>query len=133
MEKDMPEAPATIYVGIDVSKDKFAVAIASGKRRDEVLNLGTFENTPGSVERLLKKLSGRGDVSVCYEAGPTGYGLYRQVRAFGYECCVVAPSLTGPIRGQQNEDFSSRFANRHTPLPSHQTILTRSARFARNT
>jgi transposase len=27
------------------------------------------------------------------EAGPTGYGLYRQVRAFGYECCVVAPSL----------------------------------------
>nr|WP_238986661.1 hypothetical protein [Paracoccus sp. MKU1] len=129
----MPEAPATIYVGIDVSKDKFAVAIASGKRRDEVLNLGTFENTPGSVERLLKKLSGRGDVSVCYEAGPTGYGLYRQVRAFGYECCVVAPSLTGPIRGQQNEDFSSRFANRHTPLPSHQTILTRSARFARNT
>lgn len=40
---------------------------------------------------------------------------------------------TGPIRGQQNEDFSSRFANRHTPLPSHQTILILSARFARNT
>ena len=89
----MPEAQASIYVGIDVSKDKLAVAIATGERRDEVLSLGTFENTPGSVDKLLKKLSGRGTVSVCYEAGPTGYGLYRQVRAFGYDCCVVAPSL----------------------------------------
>lgn len=93
----MPEAQATIYVGIDVSKDKLAVAIATGERRDEVLSLGTFENTPGSVAKLLKKLSGRGNVSVCYEAGPTGYGLYRQVRAFGHDCCVVAPSLI-PVR-----------------------------------
>jgi transposase len=29
----------------------------------------------------------------CYEAGPTGYGLYRQVRALGHDCIVVAPSL----------------------------------------
>ena len=87
----MREAQASIYVGIDVSKDKLAVAIATGERRDEVLSLGTFENTPGSVDKLLKKLSGRGNVSVCYEAGPTGYGLYRQIRAFGYDCCVVAP------------------------------------------
>ena len=65
----MPEAQASIYVGIDVSKDKLAVAIASGERRDEVLSLGTFENTPVSVDKLLKKLSGRGNVSVCYEAG----------------------------------------------------------------
>ena len=80
-----------------MSKDRLAVAIATGERRDEVLSLGTFENTPGSVDKLLKKLSGRGNVSVCYEAGPTGYGLYRQVRAFGYDCCVVAPSLI-PVR-----------------------------------
>ncbi|MGH8115180.1 MAG: IS110 family transposase, partial [Rhodanobacteraceae bacterium] len=30
---------------------------------------------------------------VCYEAGPTGYGLYRQVLGLGHECIVVAPSL----------------------------------------
>ena len=94
MTKEQP----TIHVGIDVSKDKLAIAIADGGVRDEVLSLGTFENTPASVDRLLKKLSGRGSpVSVCYEAGPTGYGLYRQVRAFGFECCVVAPSLI-PVR-----------------------------------
>jgi len=88
----------TIYVGIDVSKDKLAVALAGGGLRDEVVSLGTFATAPASVDRLLKKLSARGaSVSVCYEAGPTGYGLYRQVRAFGFECCVVAPSLI-PVR-----------------------------------
>lgn len=93
----MPEAQASISVGIDVSKDKLAIAIDSGERRDEVLSLDTFENTPGSVYKLLKKLSGRGTVPVFYEAGPTGYGLYRQVRAYGYDCCVIAPSLI-PVR-----------------------------------
>ncbi len=93
----MRKAHGTIYVGIDVSKDKLAVAIAGGERGDEVLSLGTFENTPASVGKLLKKLAGRGNISACYEAGPTGYGLYRQIRAAGCECCVIAPSLI-PVR-----------------------------------
>jgi transposase len=32
-------------------------------------------------------------VHFCYEAGPTGYGLYRLIRSLGHECTVVAPSL----------------------------------------
>src|SRR5262245_63280265 len=28
----------------------------------------------------------------CYEAGPTGYELYRQIKNFGHECIVAAPS-----------------------------------------
>ncbi|MCO6365087.1 IS110 family transposase, partial [Paracoccus sp. 08] len=50
----MTSEQSTIYVGIDVSKDKLAVAIAGGERRDDVLSLGTFENTPASVSKLLK-------------------------------------------------------------------------------
>ena len=49
----MTSEQSTIYVGIDVSKDKLAVAIAGGERRDDVLSLGTFENTPASVSKLL--------------------------------------------------------------------------------
>ena len=94
----MTNEQPTIYVGIGVSKDKAAVAMASGGVHDKFLGFGTFENAPASVNRLLKKLSGGGSpVSVCYEAGPTGYGLYRHVRAFGFECCVVAPWLI-PVR-----------------------------------
>jgi len=36
-EKGMTEEQLTIHVGIDVSKDKLAVAIASGGERDMVL------------------------------------------------------------------------------------------------
>src|SRR6266849_10790167 len=32
-------------------------------------------------------------LTFCYEAGPTGYGLYRQITSLGQECSVVAPSL----------------------------------------
>ena len=47
-----------------------------------------------SVDRLLKKLTPHGEVlSFCDEAGPCGYGLYRQITGFGHDCMVVAPSL----------------------------------------
>jgi transposase len=36
--------------------------------------------------------SGRGWVAVAYEAGPTGFGLCRALRAAGIRCEVVAPS-----------------------------------------
>ncbi len=42
------------------------------------------------VQRLASKFD---DVHFCYEAGPTGYGLYRLIRSLGHECVVVAPSL----------------------------------------
>ena len=33
-----------------------------------------------------------GPVAVAYEAGPTGFGLYRSLTAAGIRCVVVAPS-----------------------------------------
>jgi hypothetical protein len=43
---------------------------------------------------VIKKLASKYEkVRVCYEAGPTGYGLYRQIITLGHECTVVAPSL----------------------------------------
>jgi transposase len=32
-------------------------------------------------------------LTFCYEAGPTGYGLYRLIKSIGHDCIVVAPSL----------------------------------------
>src|ERR1700745_3277484 len=71
-----------------------AVAVAEGGRQGELRYLGEFENTPPGVAKLIRKLAdGYETLHVCYEAGPTGYGLYRQVLAMGHECIVVAPSL----------------------------------------
>ena len=81
------------YVGMDTHKDTIAVAIADAGG-DKPRYYGAVANTPAAVAKLVKKLSRDGEVvSFCYEAGPCGYGLYRQLRELGHECTVVAPSL----------------------------------------
>ncbi len=83
-----------VYVGIDTSKLRNAVAIAEGGRNGGVRYFGEIDNTAEAVRRLVKKLSGKhARLTFCYEAGPTGYGLYRLIRDLGHECMVVAPSL----------------------------------------
>ena len=43
------------------------------------------------MNRLVKKLSARYQcLHFCYEAGPCGYGLHRQLTALGHQCDVVA-------------------------------------------
>jgi transposase len=81
-------------VAFDTSKLRNAVAIAEGGRASEVRFLGEIENTEAAVAKLVRKLAAKyGRLTFCYEAGPTGYGLYRQIRSLGHECMVVAPSL----------------------------------------
>lgn len=83
-----------VFVGIDTAKARNAVAVAESGRGGEIRYLGEFDNTPDAVIKLVRKLADRYEtVHFCYEAGPTGYGLYRQIRSLGYECTVVAPSL----------------------------------------
>jgi transposase len=38
---------------------------------------------------------------VCFEAGPTGYGLYRQIQDLGHDCMVVAPALIPKRPGER--------------------------------
>jgi transposase len=45
--------------------------------------VGEIENR-ATIERLIKKLARRHNrLQVWFEAGPTGYGLYRQMQARG--------------------------------------------------
>jgi len=82
------------FVAFDTSKSRNAVAIAEGGRGGEVRFLGEIENTPAATDKLVRKLAGKyARLTFCYEAGPTGYGLYRQITAMGQTCMVVAPSL----------------------------------------
>ena len=90
------------FVAFDVAKKKHAVAIAEGGRTGEVRFLGDVENSPLPIERTIKRLAGRYDrLHICFEAGPTGYGLYRQIQALGHECMVVAPALIPKRSGER--------------------------------
>src|SRR6267154_4535600 len=82
------------FIGLDTSKLRNAVAIAAGGRGGEVRFLGEIDNTPAATAKLVRKLSGKYErLTFCYEAGPTGYGLYRQITGLGHACNEVATSL----------------------------------------
>jgi len=90
----------TKYVGLDVSKEKIAVAIAE-EGREAPRFWGTIHNAPEAIKKLMNQLGKPGQLKVCYEAGPTGYGLYRQLLSIGIECTVVAPSLIPKKPGER--------------------------------
>ena len=82
------------FIGIDTSKSHNAVAIAEGVRGGEVRFLGEFPATEAAMRKLIAKLAAKySRLTFCYEAGPTGYGLYRLIKSLGHECIVAAPSL----------------------------------------
>jgi hypothetical protein len=79
------------FVGIDTSKLRNAVAIAEAGRSGEIRFLGEFDNTTEARRKLVAKRTRRyNKVHFCYEAGPTGYGLYRTITDLGESCIVVA-------------------------------------------
>lgn len=85
---------SVIFIGLDTSKLKISVAVADGVRKGEVRFFGDISSELASVASIVSKLSKRGaEFHSCYEAGPTGYGLYRQIVELGHDCVVVAPSL----------------------------------------
>jgi transposase len=82
------------YVGLDAHKKTISVAVAEPGRAGAVRSLGSIANQPATVARLAKRLAAaHGKLRFCYEAGPCGYGLHRQLTALGHDCVVAAPSL----------------------------------------
>jgi hypothetical protein len=68
----------TTYVAFDTSNETLAVAIAESGRDKEVRFFGTIASRPEAVQKLINKLAKqRPRLAFCYEAGATGYGLYR--------------------------------------------------------
>ncbi len=74
------------FVGIDVAKLRNAIAIADAGREGEVRFFGevdamdAMDAMDASMRRIIQRIAAKLDrVHFCYEAGPTGYGLYRLI------------------------------------------------------
>lgn len=83
------------YIGLDVHKESIAVAVARAGREAPV-SRGEIANRPKALVKLVERLNrefGGEVLRFGYEAGPCGYGLYRQLLGLGQDCQVVAPSL----------------------------------------
>ena len=82
------------YIGLDVHKETISVALAEAGKRNEGREYGKIANTPAAVQTLVAKLARNGhELRFCYEAGPCGYGIQRQLTVLEHDCIVVAPSL----------------------------------------
>jgi transposase len=77
----------TVTVGLDVHARSIRLAAL---RADELLEERTLAYDEEAVERALRRWP---RVRCCYEAGPTGFGLYRYLVGRGIECQLVAPGL----------------------------------------
>ena len=83
------------YIGLDVHQDTIMVAIAEEGREGEVRLYGRLSNDLHALERMLRQIGGPAvALHVVYEAGPTGYVIYRRLKQLEIDCVVVAPSKT---------------------------------------
>jgi transposase len=95
----------TVSVGLDVHAGSVRVAAVRG---DELLEERTVAYDLEAVARLLRRWPG---VRCCYEAGPTGFDLYRYLVERGIVCEVVAPGLV-PERPGDRVKTDSRDARK---------------------
>jgi transposase len=77
----------TVTIGLDVHARSIRLTAVRG---DELLDERTLPYEHEAVERAVRQWP---RARCCYEAGPTGFGLYRHLVGRGIECVVVAPGL----------------------------------------
>jgi transposase len=82
-----------LFVGLDVNMESITIAVADGGGTAPQV-VATIPNDTKVLMRHLRRIAAKGTVRCCYEAGPTGFTLYRTLRSEGVDCVVIAPSLT---------------------------------------
>jgi transposase len=63
--------------------------------------VATIPNDTTLLLKRLKKLGAAASLRCCYEAGPTGFVLQRELAAAGIACAVIAPSLVPQKAGDR--------------------------------
>lgn len=90
---------AITHVALDDSKRVIVAAILRADATQP--DLREIPNEPRQVRRLFARLLHEGPVRACYEAGVSGYDLYRQLTGLGVDCAVIAPALTPRRPGER--------------------------------
>jgi transposase len=100
---------------VDAHKKDLFIAMLVGDQTTPVT--WQLANEPTAVRRLVRKLEREapGPVRVCYEAGPGGYALQRQMTTPRVSCQVIAPALI-PRKPGERVKTNRRDARKLTEL-----------------
>ena len=100
----------TTHVGLDVHSERIIIATLTGQAREPVIL--DIPNVPKVIRRTFKRLvSETYELRCCYEAGPCGFELFRQLSAMGIACEVIAPSLI-PVKAGDRVKTDRRDASK---------------------
>jgi transposase len=92
---------STTFIGLDAHKETIVAAILYPRRKDhEIVELANTEQSLRRFVRSLRKKSSC-QLRACYEAGPLGFGLMRQLAKLGVETSVIAPSKIPSMPGDR--------------------------------
>jgi len=130
----MGNGTPTSWVGMDTSAEKIHVAIFRGAevKPAEEFEVGADAKGIARLKKMLEKESGT--VKCVYEAGPCGYGLYRDLNNSGFSCEVIAPSLIPQKPGERvktnrldarrlgSYHRSGNLTAIHVPDPKHEAL-----------
>jgi transposase len=81
----------TTYLGLDVHAATIAIGLL--EEEQEKPEVREIPNEPAAIRKTIQRLGKGRELRCCYEAGPCGYVLQRQLAAMGVDCQVIAPSL----------------------------------------
>ncbi|ABJ75633.1 IS110 family transposase [Leptospira borgpetersenii] len=80
-----------VYVGMDVHKETIQIAYLTSNSK-EILKEQQIKHNEVQIKKFIKKLKTEwNEIYCCYEAGVTGYPLYRYLKSLGVNCILVAP------------------------------------------
>jgi transposase len=90
------------FVGLDVHEESITLAVAEQDGSAPAV-LRRIPHDLNALVKALKDLAPRAKLKVAYEAGPTGFGIFKKLNDAGIECKVVAPSRV-PSQGRSKTD-----------------------------
>lgn len=116
----MPDVTPCLHPGdvrrwVAIDQHKFSIVagvLPPDGGKPEVCRIETTEK---AIRRFVDKLGGPAGLSVCYEAGPGGFALWRLLTKLGVGCDVVAPSLI-PVRSGDRVKTDRRDAKKLVSL-----------------
>jgi transposase len=116
----MPDVTPCLHPGevrrwISFDQHKFSIVAAVLPPDGGKPEVCRIETTDRAISRFIDKQGGPAGLSVCYEAGPGGFALWRLLTKLGVACDVVAPSLI-PIRAGDRVKTDRRDAKKLVAL-----------------
>ncbi len=98
------------HVGLDVHAERIVIASLEGQSKEPVVR--DIPNDAKVIRRTFQRLTKEAyDLRCCYEAGPCGFELHRQLTKMGIACDVIAPGLI-PVRAGDRVKTDRRDASK---------------------